>query len=140
MAWYQPIPLLGAPQPTRMTSACPSLANMTGDPPYVLELMVFLLAMPVKAATVVRRDDDARRVENMMMALTVEMSVVVSLVVVLVLFVAVVVEIIAKDRRRKSLKTLCLSKKTRGRLTWKVGLENLRGRVDGVRTRVGIVI
>ena len=77
-----------------MTSACPSLANMTGDPPYVLT--VFLLAMPVKAATVVRRDDDARRVENMMMVLTVKMSVVVSLVVVVLFFV--VVEIIAKDR------------------------------------------
>ena len=26
MAWYHPIPLLGAPHPTRTTSACPALA------------------------------------------------------------------------------------------------------------------
>lgn len=36
-AWYHPIPRLGAPQPTRMTSAWPSLANMMGDPPKARE-------------------------------------------------------------------------------------------------------
>ena len=33
IAWYQPIPRLGAPQPTRITSACPSLASLIEFPP-----------------------------------------------------------------------------------------------------------
>jgi hypothetical protein len=32
-AWYHPIPRLGAPHPTKMTSACPSLANIKDDDP-----------------------------------------------------------------------------------------------------------
>lgn len=44
IAWYHPIPLLGAPQPTRMTSACPSFANMTGDPPNDRVITAFAVA------------------------------------------------------------------------------------------------
>ena len=32
MAWYHPIPRLGAPHPTKTTSACPSLAKFKAEP------------------------------------------------------------------------------------------------------------
>lgn len=49
MAWYHPIPRLGAPHPTRITSACPSLAFMTVLFPAndrVAVLATFLLTNP----------------------------------------------------------------------------------------------
>jgi hypothetical protein len=32
IAWYHPIPLLGAPHPTRITSACPASAIKADEP------------------------------------------------------------------------------------------------------------
>ena len=49
MAWYHPIPRLGAPHPTRITSACPSLAILTDLPAYervAVLATAFLLTNP----------------------------------------------------------------------------------------------
>ena len=73
MAWYHPIPRLGAPQPKRMTSACPSLAKLTWE-----FLVKARLVLVDKKALADRREDEARR-ENIMMIVV--MKVVVVLVV-----------------------------------------------------------
>ena len=79
-----------------MTSACPSLANMTGEPPNdrCAVLNVFL-PTPANAATVRL---DAR--ENMMVTTSV-VAVVSVILVVLLLFLVEEDEIIAKDIERR---------------------------------------
>ena len=65
MAWYQPIPRLGAPQPTRMTSAWPSLAELSALPPKD-RFAIFRLTKPAALRVAI---------ENMMIEMTVWITV-----------------------------------------------------------------
>lgn len=65
MAWYQPIPRLGAPQPTRMTSAWPSLAELSAFPPKD-RFTIFRLTKPAALRVAI---------ENMMIEMTVWITV-----------------------------------------------------------------